>query len=524
MFQRHPLRSHVRSRWHRLRRPTAVVAVGALGLSMFSVIAAAPAYGAASNRTWTFNSTAEGAQWVADQKRGRLEQVTGGTGGSLALRITNSENVNRTLAITDVANQAGAVKGEIYRITAKVKTNSPNLSSGLMVREVLNGTYPAANRKEVGAWLTGTNWQTVTLDYPVGLTGSVIDINVMAWDTKPGQNLWVDDVQFQRVTSTTTTPAPAPVPPAPTPPATSCGAQGKLAPACGALWGIYTLQGADASKSVTDLEARVGRPFDLTLRYHDFSDTYPGRFPDSHEQLLGQSRILFLSWQARVSSTNQSLRWSDIARGAYDQQFVLTAAQRVKAYGKQMIIAFDPEFDSGPNTRGTPEEYVAAYRHIHDIFRQQGVTNVVWAWVSTGYTGAGNDQKILRGYPGDQYVDWVGYDPYNFYRCNNSGWKTFETTIAGGYNWLISQGFGDKPFILSEYGTQFDSANAARSVEWNKSIPQVLPKYPNIKGLIRFDANGVFGSTGCNMYVNNGAGMLDSFAEAGRSSYLRTRG
>ena len=34
---------------------------------------------------------------------------------------------------------------------------------------------------------------------------------------------------------------------------------------------------------------------------------------------------------------------------------------------------------------------------------------------------------------------------------------------------------------------------------------------------MRFDANGFFGSGKCNLYLNNGAGMLASFAQAGRA-------
>ena len=58
-------------------------------------------------------------------------------------------------------------------------------------------------------------------------------------------------------------------------------------------------------------------------------------------------------------------------------------------------------------------------------------------------------------YPGNAYVDWIGYDPYNFYNCHgaNGTWKTFQQTIDPMYQWLESNGYGDKPFILPEYGT-----------------------------------------------------------------------
>lgn len=307
-------------------------------------------------------------------------------------------------------------------------------------------------------------------------------------------------------------------------PPTVCGAQGKYAPACGALWGVYTLQRGSTETAVTNLESLVGRKFDITQRYHDFSSTpVQGTFPDAAERnLAAGGRLPFIAWQARVSSSNTSLKYADIASGRYDAAYVVTAADRVKAYGKPIFISFEPEFDT-QKSRGTPAQYVAAYRHIHDVFRSKGVTNVAWVWQTSGYLGAGNDAYIWSGYPGDAYVDWVGWDPYNFYRCNNSAWKPFERAVQGTYDWLVSKGLGDKPFLLGEYGTQYDPGNPTLSTGWHRDIPAVAKKYPNLKAMMRFDANGFFGSNTCNLYIDNGPGMLSSFAAAGKDPYLNTR-
>lgn len=300
--------------------------------------------------------------------------------------------------------------------------------------------------------------------------------------------------------------------------ATTCGAMAKYAPKCGALWGVYTLQDGNPEQSIRRLEAKVGRKFDLTLRYHDFSDSLnQGQFPDAYERKVGPGSRLFFSWQARVSATNKNLQWRAIANGTYDR-FITSAATRVKAYGQPVFIAFDPEFDTGTSSnKGTPADYVAAYRHVFNVFKAKAVTNVAWAWVTSGYTGAGNGDKIMKGYPGDAYVDWVGYDPYNFYRCNGTAWKTFAEKVTPTYNWLISKGLGKKPFLLSEYGTQYDTANAARSNAWHAAIPSALKSLPNLKALVRFDANGFFGAKKCNMYIRNGGtASLNSFASAGK--------
>lgn len=300
---------------------------------------------------------------------------------------------------------------------------------------------------------------------------------------------------------------------------TECGAQGYLAPACGALWGAYTLKGSTLTTAITDLEAKMGRQLDITLRYHDFStSTHQGLFPDSHEQALGSSRTLLFAWQARVASTNTDIRWDSIARGEWDE-YIDSAADRVKAFGEPVMIAFDPEFDRFE--KGTMADYVAAYTRVHDRFEAKGVTNVAWLWVSTGYLGAGNDGKIASGYPGDAYVDWVGFDPYNFYTCNGSNWTTFENEVAGPHDFLVKNGWGDKPQILMEYGTEFDEADPGRSTQFYKDIPPVLKKYPNIKGLVRFDASS--GNSSCDMRIENGPGMAEAFEQASRDPWVNSR-
>ena len=237
--------------------------------------------------------------------------------------------------------------------------------------------------------------------------------------------------------------------------------------------------------------------------------------------MLGTDRTLFISWQARIGTSNTHLKWADIADGKHDN-IINTAITRMKDWNRPVIIAFDPEFDNLVKQKGPVADYVRAYRRITEMFRRAAVTNVAWAWVPTGFLGEGNDARTLAGYPGDAYVDWVGYDPYNFFRCSNAGWKTFEQTISPTYQWLVNQGLDNKPFVLSEYGTQYDVDNPAASTQWYADIPGVLKRYPNLKSLIRFDADGVVNSGArCSLWIDNGPGMKEAFAAAGRNSRLQ---
>jgi hypothetical protein len=306
------------------------------------------------------------------------------------------------------------------------------------------------------------------------------------------------------------------------PPAPTCE-RARFAPACGsALWGIYTLQGATPATAVTDLEAKVGRKFDLTARYHDFSE-HPelGIFPDASERELGKDRTLLMSWQARDGVSNTDLKWADVADGTYDS-YIHSAATRLKAWRRPVIIAFDAEFDKLTDSKGPVKDYVRAYRHIVNTFRRDGVKNVAWAWVPTGYLRGDNPVRTFAGYPGDAYVDWIGFDPFNFFGCNATPWMTFEQKIKPMYDWLLWKGLGNKPFLLSEYGTQYDADHPARSTRWYSEIPGVVARYPNLRGLVRFDAEGVISSGAqCDLWLDNGPGMLEAFARAGHAAVFK---
>jgi hypothetical protein len=118
-------------------------------------------------------------------------------------------------------------------------------------------------------------------------------------------------------------------------------------------------------------------------------------------------------------------------------------------------------------------------------------------------------------YPGNAYVSWIGWDPYNFASCRSEGWKNFNQTIDPMYQWLESNGYGDKPFILPEYGTVQNSGTPSAAAGWFSQIPAALATHPNIKALLAW--NDKAGK--CNETIV-GPGEMSAFAAAGKTPAL----
>ncbi len=337
------------------------------------------------------------------------------------------------------------------------------------------------------------------------------------------------------VAPTTPPPSPSasPTKPSPSPtvtqsprPADGCGkVSSKLVPSCGAWWGMYSPTNPatwDHGRAISDVEAQVGRKFDIVHRYHDFSNSgNNGAFPDAYEQQqMREGRLMFFAWETRVFSSGTVLTWKDVYSGRHDAT-IDAVAGRIRATGVPVFMGFDHEPEDEP-AKGSDADFVRAWRYVHDRFAAAGATNAVWVWTMMGWSG--HYSRYAGLYPGDRYVDWVAWDPYNFHVCNGSTvWKSPATTVGNFYRWLDENGIGaGKPRMLAEFGTNFNAADPQAKRRWFEEFPAALKAHPKIKAAIYFNSAGMTTRTStCDMTMNHDSSALAGFTRAGQDAYLR---
>ncbi len=198
------------------------------------------------------------------------------------------------------------------------------------------------------------------------------------------------------------------------------------------------------------------------------------------------------AWQTGPNQPDFS--WTAIASGKHDA-YIIQWARDAAAYNHPFILRTLREMDGnwypwGYNVNGNTNtaDYVAAWKHIVNIFRNEGATNVQFAWVpavmnSNLIKNYGDTLKAM--YPGDDFVDWVGFDGYTSDPKNES----YQDLFQPSYNFVA--GFTNRPMMIFESGCTEDSTDPMAKANWitNGFLTTIPSLFPKIKVADWFNAN-----------------------------------
>jgi hypothetical protein len=255
--------------------------------------------------------------------------------------------------------------------------------------------------------------------------------------------------------------------------------------------------------AVSQFEGMTGKPLSLvqfftpfancaslTCSYYDFP-TVP------IENIRKYGAIPFLSWSSASlpSSNNQpDFQLSDVIAGTHDD-YIRRFATTARNWGHPFFLRFNWEmngdwFSWSEGVNGNQSgQYVAAWRHVHDIFTSVGATNATWVWCPhVDYNNTMQSMSSL--YPGDGYVDWTCLDGYSWGSNPNAqfkGYKTFDEIFKSSYRRIAKRIAPGKPMIIGETAaSEYGGSKAA----WIKGMLSKLPTdYPKIRGLLWFEKN-----------------------------------
>jgi hypothetical protein len=167
---------------------------------------------------------------------------------------------------------------------------------------------------------------------------------------------------------------------------------------------------------------------------------------------------------------------SSIINGSQDA--IITAyADSLRTYGQPVFLRWFWEMNlTGlPRTSaclgsGGAAGYAQAWQHIWTIFHNRGATNVAFVWCPSIFSFA------TAYYPGDAFVDWIGWDGYD----RRQDPTMLQTQFLPFYsNWI---GHG-KPMMLGETGATTDQAT------FIAQLTSALPvMFPDLHAILYYDS------------------------------------
>lgn len=135
---------------------------------------------------------------------------------------------------------------------------------------------------------------------------------------------------------------------------------------------------------------------------------------------------------------------ASIAAGGSDS-YLRSFADDVVAFGRPVILSFGHEMNGTWYSWGyhhtSPLTFVAAWRHIVQVFRAAGAANVTWLWTVNSIVGAAS--SLSQWWPGAAWVNWIGIDGY-YFRATDSFGSVFGSTIA------VIRTFSSAPLLIAE--------------------------------------------------------------------------
>jgi len=282
-----------------------------------------------------------------------------------------------------------------------------------------------------------------------------------------------------------------------------------LGPSHGALFGAYAAptSGDDYAAmvgAIATLDNQIGRKLAIDNLFVRWGHQLPVRVARWDQS---QDIIPMISWAGAPAHL--------ITSGVYDGMIRADALQ-LRALHRPVMLRWFAEMDgiAKHSLAESPGRFIAAWRHVHDIFARAGAGNVSWVWCPNAFHFA--DGVSQAYYPGSGYVNWICADGYNWAPGRpRASWVSIAHIFSAFYHWGLRTG---KPMMIGEFGVM-ERAPGQKAAWFRQADQQLRTQLTAIKAIVYF--NSV--NAGMNWRVTSSRASLAAFRAFARDPYFGSR-
>jgi hypothetical protein len=247
----------------------------------------------------------------------------------------------------------------------------------------------------------------------------------------------------------------------------------------GVKFAFHTMRYQEETDSnITAFAAEAGREPAIAGAYFDIT-AQPAHLKTFLDAVHARGAIPYVTYDPKDWSDTDQVRQygfiDKINQGDFDET-LKAFARTLRAFDQPVLFRFAHEMNgdwypySGAFCGGGadadrngiadgPENYIAAWRHVHDLFLGEGADKLVWIFCPNAETFPPEDwNRPFAYFPGTDYVDMVSVDSYE---SPDKVKRDLENVLEDYYNDLglyleahgSDSGFVLPPFGLGEFGT-----------------------------------------------------------------------
>lgn len=278
--------------------------------------------------------------------------------------------------------------------------------------------------------------------------------------------------------------------------------------------GAYIPGASEQPALIDEFGREVGRRPVIVLSYKDWSSLPFDR--DEFAAIWRRGGVPMITWEP-WSSSGRPFPLRGIAAKRFDR-YLRRAAGSARLWGKPLFVRFahemnGPWFPWGQGRGGnTARDFRKAWKHVVDLFRFHGATNVQWVWSPN--EDSGGRHPLAPVYPGDEWVDWVAMDGFDF--GGTIGWPSFTTLFASTYDRIAR--LTNRPMMIAETGANEEGGDKAAWIA--SALTREAPRFPRLRALVWFNQE----QSNADFRIDSSAASLRSFRSAVASpAYDATR-
>ena len=293
----------------------------------------------------------------------------------------------------------------------------------------------------------------------------------------------------------------------------------------GVLFGASV--GPTRQRGLAETEALLGRQLDLVRVFESWDNHSPKAY---WTDVLEDGRTMLIS--VRSKRRNGSLvNWRQIANAQPGSQLhneMVAWAKSMREANPNGDIWFtfqhEPEITENLNN-GNNADFKAAWRKFVSIMRANNA-NVKFAWImsSWAYEVNSSDRRSAgKWYPGDDVVDYIGADPYNWSNCreNDAIVNRSFAQIANAFQ-AFGRAHPSKGLILGEWAST-DFRNSGTKADWIGDIRHTLkqPEWSQVAAIAYYNAHDPKFPR-CTWEIDSSPAALSAIKAMGMDPYFNT--